>query len=271
MSFTAHNIRFQDGMMTMPDNPRLLADEPRCLSAKQIISLIYGANVQNKRIADLACLEGGYALEFARMGMDALGVEIRQSNINNCRDVQERAGLPNLDFIQDDVWNIRKYAPFDVVFCSGILYHLDRPREFIRLMGEVARDAVIINTHYAPWNDEFVFTLSGIEEHEGLIGRWFYEHDLNDPTSLNALKWSSWTNHRSFWLTKEALVQAMHDANFDIILEQFDAAAETDFFGEMTSKSYKALHRAAFVGIRSPQPPAWGQGASRRRNDADHA
>jgi hypothetical protein len=214
--------------------------------------MIYGGDVKGRRIADLACLEGGYALEFARMGMNALGIEVRPSNMENCHKVRNRAGLPNLEFAQDDVWNIKNYGQFDIVFCCGILYHLDRPRAFVRLMGEVARDAVIINTHYAPWEGKSAFTLSGLEQNEGLTGRWYHEHDLDDPVALDPLKWSSWTNRRSFWPVREALLQAIRDAGFDLIFEQFDTAAESDLFGTLTSDAYRTLHRATFVGLRSP-------------------
>jgi tRNA G46 methylase TrmB len=59
------------------------------------------------------------------MGMHALGVEVRASNFANCTEVRRRAGVPNLSFVQDDVWNLAAYGPFDAIFCCGLLYHLD--------------------------------------------------------------------------------------------------------------------------------------------------
>jgi SAM-dependent methyltransferase len=78
--FTAHNIRFPDGTVTMPGHPTLLADEAWWAGAKRVLSLVYGGDPRGRRIADLGCLEGGHALEFARMGMDALGIEVRRAN-----------------------------------------------------------------------------------------------------------------------------------------------------------------------------------------------
>ena len=74
MAFTAHNIRFEDGTVTIPDAPHLLADVPWCQGAKRVLASLYHGAYQGKRIADLGCLEGGYALELARMGFDALGI-----------------------------------------------------------------------------------------------------------------------------------------------------------------------------------------------------
>jgi 2-polyprenyl-3-methyl-5-hydroxy-6-metoxy-1,4-benzoquinol methylase len=37
--------------------------------------------------------------------------------------------LLNLTFTYDDVHNLGNYGVFDVVFCCGVLYHLDAPRK----------------------------------------------------------------------------------------------------------------------------------------------
>ena len=250
-AFTAHNIRFADGSVTMPELNHLLADVPWCQGAKRVLKMLYGDKLQGKRIADLGCLEGGYALEFARMGMDAFGIEVRQSNFENCLEVKRRVGLPNLDFAKDDVANLPKYGAFDVIFCCGLLYHLDNPRAFVKMLGEQARDAVIINTHYAPWDwyPKSVFTLSQIEQHEGIPGRWYFEHDANDEATLEKLKWASWENKRSFWPMKEALLQSIAEAGFDLVFEQFDVLG--NILSNGTSDEVMANHRGTFVGIRT--------------------
>jgi 2-polyprenyl-3-methyl-5-hydroxy-6-metoxy-1,4-benzoquinol methylase len=124
--FTAHNIRLDDGSETRPGTG-LLADGPWCLAAKRLLNMLFPEGVAGKRIVDLGCLEGGYAVEFARMGMESLGLEVRQSNFDNCLYVKDRIRLPNLKFIKDNAWNIASYGRFDVIFCCGLLYHLDRP------------------------------------------------------------------------------------------------------------------------------------------------
>jgi SAM-dependent methyltransferase len=251
MAFTAHNIRFADGSETMPGALHLLADVPWCQGAKRVLALLYGADVKGRRIADLGCLEGGYALEFARLGLDAFGIEVRQSNFDNCMEVKRRAGLSNLDFARDDVWNLARYGRFDVIFCCGLLYHLDRPRAYLKLMGEQARDAVIVNTHYAPWDwyPTSAFQLSPIETHEGLPGRWFVEHNAQSDAEKEQLKWASWDNKSSFWPVKEALLQAIHEAGFDLVFEQTDTLG--DILANGTAPETVRNHRGVFVGIRS--------------------
>ena len=71
-----------------------------------------------------------------------------------------------------------KYGVFDVVFCCGLLYHLDAPRKFVDLMAKACRRAAIIDTHVAECPAQpGKFALSDITENEGWAGRWFSEFD----------------------------------------------------------------------------------------------
>lgn len=250
--FTAHNIRFKDGSMSMPSHPTLLADEARCVATLRFLRAFYGDRLATKRIVDLGCLEGGYALEFARVGMDSLGVEVRSSNFRNCQLVQEKSGFDNLRFVQDDVWNTHRYGPFDIAYCCGLLYHLDRPYEFLSMLGSVVKECVIVNTHFAPLEDESRFGLGPMTIHEGMPGRWVEEHGEEDLAVLDALRWASWDNQRSFWMTREAHVQAISDAGFKLVLEHWDAAALSPKLLAVTSGAdYRSFLRAVFIGIRA--------------------
>ncbi|GJH35703.1 class I SAM-dependent methyltransferase [Paraburkholderia azotifigens] len=248
--FTAHNIRLQDGTLTMPDLGWTIDISPWFLGARRVLNYAFDGKFLGKRIADLGCLEGGYTVEFARMGFEAVGVEVRDSNIANCNFVKERVGLANLSFVQDDVWNVGKYGKFDAIFCCGLLYHLDRPREFIQEMAKIASKIIIINTHYAAEETIEKFNLSDITEHEGLPGRWYAEHDVDDRQQLDSLKWTSWSNKKSFWLTKGAILQTLQSSGFDLVFEQFDWLG-SDILDSLSSGYYKQDCRGTFVGIRS--------------------
>jgi SAM-dependent methyltransferase len=247
--FSAHNIEFGDGTRTMGDG-ELLADHRWCLSAKRTLRLIYGENIKGRRIADLGCLEGGYAVEFARMGMEVVGLEVRSSNIENCLRVKDRAGLPNLQFFQDDVWNLPDYGQFDAIFCCGLLYHLDRPREFLHLLGRASRDAVLVNTCFAPRElTDSEAPLSEMTEHESLPGRWYKEHNGEAEKELDQMKWASWGNQKSFWPTREALCETLGESGFDIVFEQHDAARKQLLVAGRPNPQRRSV-RAMFVGIR---------------------
>jgi len=69
---------------------------------------VFPGDKSDLRLADLGCLEGGFAVEFARMGFQVLGVEVREANIPACKYVKANTNLPNLEFIKDDARSIAK-------------------------------------------------------------------------------------------------------------------------------------------------------------------
>jgi SAM-dependent methyltransferase len=254
--FTAHNIRLNDGTQTFPAQPSM-ENIPIFQAAKRALNLIFHGDLKGKSIADLGCLEGGYATEFARLGMDATGIEVRDSNFQNCLYVKAKTELPNLNFIQDDAMNIGRHGPFDGLFICGLLYHLDKPRKFIEEAARVCKKFMIIDTHVAPAIHEEavdIYRLTGTEINEGLRGRWYPEYESVSAERLDQMKWSSWSNNKSFWIEKAYLLQVMKEAGFDMVFEQFDC--ETDVAAQYTA-GFRARHARVFlVGVK---PDAWEQ------------
>jgi SAM-dependent methyltransferase len=243
--FTAHNIRLDDGSETRPGTG-LIADGPWCLATKRLLNVLFPEGVAGKRIVDLGCLEGGYAVEFARMGMESLGLEVRQSNFDNCLYVKERLGLPNLRFVKDNAWNVANYGRFDVVFCCGLLYHLDRPIEYIKTLSTIANKAVILNTHFATDHEIRQFNLSRLSINEGIKGRWYREFTSLKTFAQEDSKWASWDNARSFWIKHEYIPQVLRESGFDMVFEQFDAIPDP-IAAELGKRE---RNRGMFVGVR---------------------
>jgi hypothetical protein len=251
VTFTGHNIRLDDGTETKPEIGYTIDHHPWFRSAQRLLETVYPGDKSGLRLADLGCLEGGYAVEFARMGFDVLGLEIRDSNIAACRYVQERVDLPRLKFVQDDAWNIERHGRFDVMFCCGLYYHLDRPRQFLELLSKVTKKVLILQTHFSTDADNRRFNLSPPAETDGLEGRWYSEFTTDEAFSDRAnARWSSWDNTRSFWVKREHLLQAIHGAGFDMVLEQFDSMAPA-IVESMTHGYYRTEERGTFIGIKT--------------------
>jgi len=276
VTFTAHNVRLDDGTYTKPEGGISTATNPTFKSAKRVLDLAFPGPKTDLTIADLGCLEGGYSVEFARLGFKTLGLDVREQNIEACRYVQSRVNLPNLNFAQDDVWNVAKYGPFDAIFCCGLLYHLDRPRAFLELLASVTRKLVILETHFSEAGDApsliqprrlrraiarwlplrqtatTTHKLSYLSSNEGMKGRWFREflseREFKDRENR---KWASWDNRRSFWPQREYLIEAIQHAGFGLVFEQFDVLAP-DIAHSMTAGYYRAHGRGTFVGIKTP-------------------
>jgi len=275
VTFSAHNIRLDDGTYTKPGG--LSTDtNATFMGAKRVLDLAFPGSKQELTIADLGCLEGGYSVAFARLGFNTLGLDVREANIEACRYVQSRVHLPNLRFVQDDVWNIAKYGPFDAIFCCGLLYHLDRPRAFLDILASVTKRLVILETHFSQAADSpsliqprrfrralaailplkhtatTTHKLSFLTTNEGMKGRWFREF-LTERAFQDRenRKWASWDNYRSFWPQREYLIEAIQRAGFGLVFEQYDLLGP-DIAATMTSGQYRIQGRGTFVGIKTP-------------------
>src|ERR1700722_5752392 len=123
--WNAHNIHLQDDIYTIA--PCIVGDEVKLRRIVQCVFDLTGGSVEGLRILDLACLEGLFAIEFARHKARCLGIEGREANIEKARFAKDVLSLDSLEFVQDDVRNLslEKYGEFDVVLCLGLLYHLD--------------------------------------------------------------------------------------------------------------------------------------------------
>lgn len=275
ITFTSHNIRLDDGTYTKPEIGYSMDVHPWFLGAKRVLDAIFPGDKTQFSIADLGCLEGGYTVEFARLGFQAVGLDVRELNIDACRYVQSKTALPNLKFFQDDVWNIAKYGSFDAVFCCGLLYHLDKPRAFLELVSSVTKRLLILQTHFSEARDSpsliqprrlrraisrviplkhtgtTTHKLSRLAMNEGLSGRWVREFRSERAfRDRENRRWASWDNRTSFWIQRESLLQAIRDAGFDLVMEQFDSLGSNIEF-EMTKGSYRTSGRSTFIGIRT--------------------
>jgi SAM-dependent methyltransferase len=276
LRFVGHNIDLGNGRVTRQESPETLEQSEHLRSVLRTLQvLVPQSQIGSTRIVDLGCLEGGYSLAFAKMGFDVLGIEAREDNVRKCEWVKSHFTLPNLRFVKDDARNLARYDPFDVVFCAGLLYHLDYPVAFIDLMGRMTRRAVIIHSHYAQAEDpryeppprpsllqritqrlgrsagqpaatRHDYHLSALTRHEGRAGRWYPEFDEQvSPAQMEQAVMSSHANLRSFWLVKEELIDAVRAAGFGIVYEQYD------FLPSAVVDDYIRRHdRSMFVGVK---------------------
>lgn len=207
--WTAMAIDLKEGRST-----RTPAPDWRLRRIVQVATDLLGKPLSSARVLDLACLEGQYGIELALHGASVVGIEVRESNIIKARYAQQELGLRNIEFIQDDVRNLSraKLGGFDIVICSGILYHLDVPDvfDFVRRIYEICDRLVVIDTQIALHPRTSVShagrTYSGLhyKEHDELADRETKYEDL----------WSSIDNVESFWFTHPSLCNLVADVGF---------------------------------------------------------
>ncbi len=213
--WSAHNIYLGHGVFTI--GGRVVGQETRLRPLLQVASDVLGG-IEDRTILDLACMEGLFAIEFARQGAKVLGVDGRQGHVARAAFAAEAIGLENVEFRQGDVREFNADGKqFDLVLALGILYHLDAPDvfEFVHAFHGLAGRAAIIDTHYAlraeeTWNYEGS-TYSGIS---------IREHDPTDSAEeRERAAGSSLDNVASAWLTKPSLFNLLGDAGFTSVYE----------------------------------------------------
>lgn len=237
--WTDHNIHIAGDLYTIGEN----VVSPRLRRIVQIVSDVSHAPLASLRILDLACLEGLYAVEFARQGARAVAIEGREVNLEKVRYVKKALGLGNLDLHQDDVRNLslEKYGEFDVVLCLGILYHLDAPDvfHFVENIGRVTRRFAVFDT-YVSIASEKSYTHGG----KPYSGREVFEHDPNAPLEERlSYRWRSLDNPKSFWITRRSLYNLLLASGFTTVYEC-----------HVPAEVSKPLDRVTLVAIKGQKP-----------------
>ena len=202
------------------------------------------------RVLDLGCLDGLFAIEFALQGAEVVGVEVREASVKKAQFCQKALGLDRLQFVQDDVRNVSeaRYGRFDIIICSGLLYHLpaDDAIDLIEHMHAMCDRAVLIDTHIA-----LAPELRHMNRGRELLGRQFVEHAETDDQATRVQRaWASADNSTSFWFTRASLVNLMVDAGFSTVYECF-----TPVHVNFGRPGLECVDRCTFVGLVAPTVP----------------
>jgi 2-polyprenyl-3-methyl-5-hydroxy-6-metoxy-1,4-benzoquinol methylase len=172
-------------------------------------------------VLDLGCLKGSFSFEFAKLGKQVVGVDIRQKSIDEAELKKKELGL-DVSFKVGDALDVKEYA--DLVLCAGILYHLANP---FKLIEQMDCKYAIIDTHVCPDGIEIAKTANGETRkvsnveyggnlYQGII---FKEHNEGDSLELRESRpWSSLHNTTSLWLTHSSLVKFLEN-HFSVVLK----------------------------------------------------
>lgn len=174
-----------------------LADDPKAGYFAQEYSNV-------RTVLELGSCEGYVSFNLARRVERVVAIEGRAENFEKARFLQRFLDPDNrVQFIQGNVerYNLASLGAFDVVWCSGLLYHLPQPWLLIKQMPLVSNN-LFLSTHYC-------LDTEVTEIQQGFAGRWFQEGGQADP--LSGL------SPRSFWLTIGSLVYLLSSAGYTTI------------------------------------------------------
>ena len=95
-------------------------------------------DVKGKSVIDIGCWEGKRCLNLKNKGAKSvLGI-----------DICESPDRLNFDFLQIDIMSDRfwEVEPADIVFCTGVLYHIPDPINFLYRLRKITKEKLIIGT-----------------------------------------------------------------------------------------------------------------------------
>lgn len=114
-----------------------------------------GGSLAGKRVLDLGCNAGFWSLSAIEAGADfVLGVDGRQMHVDQANLVFDAKGVDpgRYRFEVSDVLelDLTAEAPFDIVLCLGLLYHVSKPFELMERISAWNTDLLVLDTTLDP-------------------------------------------------------------------------------------------------------------------------
>ena len=172
-SFPVWHYQFDlgQGVLTPIRKPRDVnrVAQRKAYAFDSIVDLL-GGSLRGKRVLDLGCNAGYWSYAAIEAGADfVLGVDGRQMHVEQSRLVFEAKGVDpsRYEFRRANVFDMDPSgdAPFDVVLCFGLLYHVSRPVELFEMMSAVNTDLLAVDTEVTPVPGSWMrVRLEGLDE-----------------------------------------------------------------------------------------------------------
>jgi hypothetical protein len=159
-------------------------------------------------VLELGPLEAAHTYLLAQLGAaEIVAVEANTEAFLKCLVVKEALGLANARFLCGDIvaYLERCDRRFDLIFCSGVLYHMVDPVGLIRLIAEHT-DRCFVWTHYfspEPSNDR-------MERTPRSVSRFGFETTYHELTYPDMESGRFWGGNRPVqaWMEKAAILDA---------------------------------------------------------------
>ncbi len=219
------------GLSTEPGTAGLFEDS-RIVWAEEVFG-----GFRNSKILELGPLEGGHSYMLQNLGAEKIiSIEANTRAFLKCLCVKEIFKLNRVEFMLGDFMSfLRKEASnneytqldktYDIVFASGVLYHMEKPIELLDLISRVS-DKIFIWTQY--YDERIIlgkedlavkFSPANSFEHQGA------SYQYATQSYNEALGWAGFCGgpkQVSKWLTRDSIIKALNQFGFTEIQIGFD-------------------------------------------------
>lgn len=198
------------------DQPYYLEiNEARWASAKKIVSSLPSMET----CIDAGCGPGWFAERLAKMGLVVFGIDGRVELTE-----EARRRVPGAIFSTIDITSLQATAflpKADLVFCFGLLYHLENPFAAIRALCQASSRFLLIETQIAPEEGAgFQLVSEGKNETQGLT-------------------------YHSLIPSRTALVKMLYVAGFSHVMRYTGAVNHIDFIDSPSRRHRREIFLAS--------------------------
>ncbi|HQU44781.1 MAG TPA: methyltransferase domain-containing protein [Pirellulales bacterium] len=173
---------------------------------QRVVALIARWPLAGKRVLEPACFDGVMTCALCHAGANVTAFDVRPSCVAKTLALTAAFGFSPKVFVQD-ARGVRALGEFDVIFHSGLLYHLPHPAEHLEQISAMSR-LIGLHTHTARSPGDAGFDASTLSTHEGYEGWWFTER----PCQFGEL---AGIEQQSFWPTRTELRRLIAHCGLD--------------------------------------------------------
>lgn len=197
-------LRLPDGrILGTPTADRNVSDGNDYL----IETLASRVDLHGKSVLEIGALEGYYTVQLAKRCRHVVALEVRPQNVCRLLTRLFAHDVTNVRCVVGDARDLdRSHGRYDVIFHSGVLYHLDDPVTHLFRIREMT-DELFLDTHYSPRDTDFV--RSDITH----AGKSYQAHIYHETARLWEDPWAG-VDPVSRWLERETLLELLAEVGF---------------------------------------------------------
>jgi len=181
--------------------------------------------LQLRTAIDVGCGLGYFAALLKSLGFEVSAVDGRQQNVE-----EASRRNPDIEFSCCDAQSseLPKKGKFDLVFCFGLLYHLENPFLTIRYLRQMTKNLLLVEGVIYPGADPIMGLVDeGLTEDQGL-------------------------NHVAFYPTESCLVKMLYRSGFSHVYRFHPLADHPEYRSTSRSRQVRTMLSASPTPLSTP-------------------